>query len=394
MKKLIWLVVLLILVGGVAVWAIDRAKTAQAKTGDAKQGGNAIAVVVTAPERTAMRDSRIFTGTLKPWSLFEVAAKVGGRLEQVNFDIGDRIRGGEVIATIDDTEFRQAVDETEADLEVAEAQQAEALVRWEQSHREYERQKSLNEKQVGSVAQLEEAETNYRAQEASARKADAEVKRRKAILAQARTKLADCTVTAPWSPEAAPRFVGVRSVDQGALIAPNESILSVGELDRLLAVIYVIERDYPYIKLEQPAKIHTDAYPGEVFDGKVVRVAQLLQDSTRQAAVQIEVPNADFRLKPGMYVRVELEFASRADAQILPRNALVKRNGVVGVFELTPDRQAVRFVQVQTGIQESDRVEIIAPELTRPVVTMGNHLLTDGVEVLVPAMRNSMESAQ
>ena len=83
-------------------------------------------------------------------------------------------------------------------------------------------------------------------------------------------------------------------------MAANQALLTIAELDRLYAVIYAIERDYPSLKIGQVARLSTDAYPGEVFEGKISRIAQVLQDNTRQAAVQIEVPNKDLRLKPGM----------------------------------------------------------------------------------------------
>ncbi len=344
-----------------------------------------IAVEANLPEKRSIQDARTFTGTLKPWSLFEVAPKVGGRLEEINFDIGDRIVGGSLIARIDETEYRQAFEQAEADLEVVRAKLQEAAVMVDLRRSEFDRQKSLMEKDATTKAQYESAETAFRAQEAAFRQCQAEVKRGAAVLENARLKLQDCTISAAWAPEGRPRFVGTRSVDQGALLSPNQPILSVAELDRLLAVIYVIERDYPYLRHEQEAVLSTDAYPKETFKGKVVRIAQVLQDSTRQAAVQLEIPNGDYKLKPGMYVRVTLEFASRQNATVVPRSALVKRDGRPGVFLLNAAEETASFVPVETGITSGDQIEILSPVLDRPVITLGNHLLTDGVEVLVPA---------
>lgn len=344
----------------------------------------AIAVEAVLPEKRRIRDTRTFTGTLKPWSLFEVAPKVGGRLVEINFDIGDRITGGSMIARIDETEYRQAFEQAEADLEVARAKLQEAEVMLDLRKREFERQKALFEKNATTKAQFESAETACRAQEATFRQCGAEVRRSTAALDYARVRLEDCAITAGWAPESQPRFVGTRLVDQGALLSPNQPILSVAELDRLLAVIYVIEGDYPYLRQDQPAVLSTDAYPNEVFEGKVVRIAQVLQESTRQAAVQLEIPNGDYKLKPGMYVRVTLEFASRENATVVPRSALVKRDNRPGVFVLDAQKEIARFIPVESGIVTGDRVEILSPALELPVITLGNHLLTDGVGVLVP----------
>ena len=173
-------------------------------------------------------------------------------------------------------------------------------------------------------------------------------------------------------------------VDQGALLASNEPIVSVAELDPLRAFIYVIERDYPYLGIDQPATLTTDAYPDREFQGKVARIAQLMQDTTRQAAVQLEIPNPELKLKPGMFVRVQLQFKSKENATVVPRNAVVKRNGKQGVFTLDVKGGKAHFVPVETGITAGERIEILSPELRDPVVTLGNHLLTDDVSVLVP----------
>ncbi len=387
MKKVIgWLVILAAVAGiGRLVWLRVEEQNSE-NTGKAKKKVAAIAVEAVLPETKDMRDVKTFTGTLKPWSSFEVAPKVGGRLEELNFDIGDPVPGGAVIARIEDTEYKQVVDQTAADLDVARAELSEARVMLDLRRREYERQKILTEKNVGTAAQYESAETAYQAQAAAYAKSEAEVKRRQAILDNARLKLNDCTVTAGWdNGDRHHRYVASREVDEGTLMAVNQALLTIAELDRLYAVIYAIERDYPALKSGQPARLSTDAYPGEVFEGRISRIAQVLQDNTRQAAVQIEVPNKDLRLKPGMYVRVQLEFAFHPGAQVVPRSAVVKRNDKPGVFKLSARDGKAVFVPVEVGISTSSFTEILSPRLNFPVVTLGNHLLTDGADIRIPA---------
>jgi len=384
-KVWIWLVALLLL-GGFAVWIYleIQSRGGEGKEVKKKSGGAAVAVEAVMPLRTSIEDRRIFTGTLKPWSQFDIAPKIGGRLEAINFDVGDRVTGGSVIAKIEDIEYKQSVDQAEADLEIAKAQLRQAEIMLDLRRREYDRQISLNEKKATSQAQLESAETAFHSQEASHRMQNAEVKRREAILDAAQLKFSECTIAAEWPASDRARFIGARHVDQGALLASNEPIVSVAELDPLRAFIYVIERDYPYLGIDQPATLTTDAYPDREFQGKVARIAQLMQDTTRQAAVQLEIPNPELKLKPGMFVRVQLQFKSKENATVVPRNAVVKRNGKQGVFTLDVKGGKAHFVPVETGITAGERIEILSPELRDPVVTLGNHLLTDDVSVLVP----------
>ena len=128
----------------------------------------------------------------------------------------------------------------------------------------------------------------------------------------------------------------------------------------------------------------TDAYPDRIFTARVSKISQILQENSRQAYVLLEIPNADLALKPGMFVRLYLEFDRRTGATVVPRSALIKRGGRTGVFRLSPNDAKAYFVEVQTGIVADEEVEIISPELTAPVITLGNHLLSDGAPVLVP----------
>ena len=108
-------------------------------------------------------------------------------------------------------------------------------------------------------------------------------------------------------------------------------------------------------------------------------------DRGEQARVEIGVANGDHALKPGMFVRVTLELARRDTATVVPVSAVVRRGEDQGVFLVDSAAKTVRFVPVQPGIQAGDRAEIVSPELSGLVVTMGQHLLDDGRAVLLPA---------
>ena len=386
MKKLFWVAVLLLLAaGGVAVGYKTYRKASEqaaANTGKKKRPQEAVAVEAVLPRKTDLRDQRLFSGTLKPWSVFDVAPKVSGRLEKLAFNIGDPIPPGALIARIDDTEYKQQYAQAAADLEVTKAQRKEAEVILQLRRTEYERQSTLIGQQIGSQAQFESAQSSLLSQEATVAMKSAEVKRAEAALANAAIKLQDTGILADWT--GTPRYTGNRYVDEGALLQANQPIISVAEIDRLRAAIYVIERDYPHLRVGQTAELITDAYPDRIFTARVSKISQMLQENSRQAYVLLEIPNADLALKPGMFVRVYLEFDRRANATVVPRSALVKRGGRTGVFRLSSGDARAYFVEVQTGIVAEEEVEILSPELTAPVITLGNHLLSDGAPVLVP----------
>jgi len=117
------------------------------------------------------------------------------------------------------------------------------------------------------------------------------------------------------------------------------------------------------------------AYPGKVFAGVIRRIAPLLKESSRQARVEVEIPNGDHLLKPGMFVRAQVEFARHAEATLVPISALVRRDGKEGVFLIGVPRLLRPVHPVTTGIINGETAEVMAPAISGEVVTLGNHLL-------------------
>jgi RND family efflux transporter MFP subunit len=168
------------------------------------------------------------------------------------------------------------------------------------------------------------------------------------------------------------------------MLRANDPIVSVVDLSTVVAVIYVIERDFPEIRLGQRASVTTDAYPDRTFQGTVVRKAPVLKEESRQARVEIEVPNPDGALAPGMFVRAEIQFDEHPDATVVPVSALVRRNGRRGVFLVDREEMTARFMPVRPGIVEGRVAEVSDPPLEGLVVTLGQHLLADGAKIRLP----------
>jgi RND family efflux transporter MFP subunit len=176
-------------------------------------------------------------------------------------------------------------------------------------------------------------------------------------------------------------------VDGGAMLKANDPIISLLDIAALKAVIYVTERDYPKLRTGQDVAVTTDAAPDRSFTGRIVRVASLLDQTSRQARVEVEVPNDDGLLKPGMFIRARVEFARQENALVIPASAFVKREGGLGFF--VADRQAMkaRFVAARSGIAEGDLAEILEPAQAVEnalIVTLGQHLLEDGSPIAIP----------
>jgi RND family efflux transporter MFP subunit len=171
-------------------------------------------------------------------------------------------------------------------------------------------------------------------------------------------------------------------------------------------VANLVERDMRRVPAGTPATVEVDAFPGEKFQGRVSRVAPIFDPATRTAEIEIEVPNPGYRLKPGMYSRVNLTIATRADAITVPRNALVDLQGQNGVFIAaqaegrsggqtgTTGAQSsgqgaamtAKFVPVEVGIRSGENIEIVKG-LTdgARVITTGASALKDGDRIVAAA---------
>jgi RND family efflux transporter MFP subunit len=133
----------------------------------------------------------------------------------------------------------------------------------------------------------------------------------------------------------------------------------VVEISSLRLVANVVEKDRRLVTVGDPAVVEVDAYPGEKFTGRIGRVAPVLDPATRTAAIEIEVPNGDVRLKPGMYARIVLSVEERTNATLVPKVAVVDYEGQRGVFTTNADNKA-EFKPVSIGIEDTARAEIVS----------------------------------
>ena len=356
---------------------------APAAAGNASQSRAAAVAVETAPvERADLRRVEQFVGTLASPSRLIVGAKVGGRLERFLVRVGDRLERETVVAELDPEEHRQAVEQAQAELEVAAASLEGARIALEAAQRDLERVRVLRREKVASEAELDLADTQQRKAQSQLNIAEAQLRQKQAALETARLRLEQCRVRASWPPGEGRRVVGERFAEPGGLVKAGDPLLAVLELDPLEAVIQIVEPLYTRIQVGQRAEVRADALPGTVFEATVSTVAPFLEQSTRQAEARVQVRNPGGLLKPGMVARVAIELERRRGALTIPEAALTEYRGRKGVFQLDPQTRRVHFIALKLGIQDEDRIEVLEPVLTGPVVVLGQHLLAEGSEVL------------
>jgi RND family efflux transporter MFP subunit len=388
MKKLLLLLLVLAVVA-MAGWQLHGRFAGSDAANSAGHSKIPVAVEAQPIRKGPIDDVGVFTGSLEPKSQFVVAPKVAGWLRELLVDVGDTVTRKQVIAVLDDEEFAQEVEQARAELQVANANAANCASDLDIAKREYERAKALREKQIASASELDASEASFNACQTRHKVSLAQVAQKEAALKTALVRLSYTKVQAFWEEGDETRVVGERFVDEGALLQVNQPIVSILQNNSLTAVVYVIERDYPKFTVGQQAVITTDAYPDKTFAGAITRIAPLLKESSRQARVEVEVPNADLMLRPGMFVRARVEFARHENATLIPLPALVRRNDREGIFIADPQNLKARFVPVTTGIVGTDLVEVTKPAISGLTITLGNHLLEDGSDIVLPGAGES-----
>ncbi len=380
----------LVALGGWQAFRLARPARAAAGAGAANNSANSrprgapVAVDVAAVRRVTLRDVLQFTGSLESRSRLVVAAKAAGRLERVRVRVGQSVRLGDLLAEVDPEEYAQALEQAAAEVAVARANLDTADIGVQAAERELERVRALQDREIASEAELDSSLTQLARARAQVNVAQAQLRQREVALQTARLRVAQTRLAAEWALPGGPRVVGERLAEPGALLRVGDPVLSLLELDPLVARLRVAEAVYPRLRPGLGAAVTAPAFPGRRFAGAVSEVAPFLDQGTGQAEAWVEIRNADGTLKPGMAVRVELEFGRHEDAQAVPAAALVSRGDRQGVFQVEAEGPRVRYLPVRTGASEGGLVEILEPALRGPVVILGQHLLEDGSAVILP----------
>lgn len=394
-RRVAVIVVIVVLLGiGWAVGARLIADAAAADAGDQLKGDKPPVAVEVSPITVGdIAERLVVSGSLTPSAQFVVAPEVGGRLVELAVDIGDEVEHGAVVARLDDRDYRRAVAEAEAAVAVAKARKAEAESALGVTRRAAERAATLVERGVAAEAERDRTEAAQLAAEAAIAVAAAELQQAQAQLESAEVTLTRTAVIAHWDGDDASRIVGERWVDVGETLSAGHPIASVIDLSPLHVEIHVTEAAYGRIAPGQAASLRVDAWPDERFAARVDRIAPRFAPASRQALVRLVAPNEDGRLKPGMYVRAELELERRSEVTLVPEAALVGRRGEPAVFVVSEDGTSVHRVPVTVGLREGDRIEVGGEGLTGRVVTLGHHLLSDGGAITIADHADGAEEA-
>jgi HlyD family secretion protein len=263
------------------------------------------------------------------------------------------VRRGQSIGKIEDREIVEQVNQAEASYKVGQATIRQRQADLNLALTNVERSRNLFARQLLPKQTLDDAEARYTSTVAQVDLAQAQLAQSQSRLDELRINLANTNVVSPVD-----GFVAKRNVDPGAWVSQNVPLVSVVDISSLRLVANVVEKDLRNVNVGDPAAVEVDAFPGETFRGRIARVSPILDPATRTAPMEIEIPNREYRLKPGMYAKVSLEVEQRENALIVPKISLIDSEGQRGVYVANEESRA-QFKPVKVGIENNERAEIL-----------------------------------
>ncbi|MGE0449090.1 MAG: efflux RND transporter periplasmic adaptor subunit [Vicinamibacterales bacterium] len=335
-------------------------------------------VELTRVARADMSESLAVVGNLIGLATVETVPKISGRLETVYVRLGDQVTRGQRLAKIEDQEISEQVKQAQAAFDVAAAtiRQREADLKLAQTN--LDRSRNLFERELIPRQTYDDTDARYQAAVAQLDLARAQHAQARARLDELNINLANTLIVSPVS-----GFIGKRALDPGAWVTPSSAFLSVVDVSVVRMVANIVEKDLGRIAQGMTASVSVDAFPGQTFPGRIAHVAPVLDPATRTAQVEVDIKNEDFRLKPGMYARVDFVVDKRDGVLVVPANAIVDVGGRKGVF-LPDEGDVAKFQPVTLGMVQPDRVEITGglAEGTQ-VVTTGAAALREGDRIVL-----------
>lgn len=324
------------------------------KPSAAVEAQRGLAVRTAAVERRDLPEDVVLTGTLKPRAQVQVVAEVQARLLRVLKDEGTRVAKDELLAVLDETDYRLANDRARAALAMAEANRA---------HAQAEKERADSLLKTGGIT-----DRDHLSAQVALQVGDASLAQARAEMAIAAQQLARTQVKAPFSGRVAKRFA-----DPGALLAPGAPLFTFVDDSLLEYKAPVPSRDFAKVKLGAAVELAIDALGGARVSGRIARVEPLVDERSRSFQAVVEVKGrAD--LVGGLFARAFVRVGQVDGAIVVPPAALVRdgsdpaRADVFVVSAGKAEKRALSLgvetpdgVQVTRGLAPGDQVVLDPP---------------------------------
>ena len=289
----------------------------------ARRGNDAPAVATDVVSRGTILTTVTANGTLEAVDTVQVGTQVSGSIQSLGADFNSIVKKGQVLARLDPSVIQAEIERAKANLLGAEADVERLTVQLTDADTKLNRAQALAARQLISTSDLEAAQLTKRTSEAQIKAASAQVTQARAALSQSQVNLQKTVITSPIDGIVISRSVDVGQTVAASLQAPTLYTIAA-DLREMQLKASIDESDLGNINEGQAVTFRVDAYPNDVFRGKVqqVRLNPVIESNVVTYAAIVSAPNAELKLKPGMTATLTVEVARRDNVLRVPSAAL------------------------------------------------------------------------
>lgn len=315
-----------------------------------------IPVEVTTITRGAISDYILLNSNLETEVMADVFSRIQGIVDEIKKEEGQFVRKGEILLTLEAKEY-----------EIAEQR---ARVEYEQQLNNFKRLEIMHEKNLLSDEELERAKFT--------------LENSRLIWEEAKLNLDYTNIQSPITGK-----IGERLAKVGERIQPTNKLFSVVNTDEVIAVVYVPERNLNRLKIGQKVVIYSENLQGEPFDGWIKRISPVVDPSSGTFKVTVGVKNRGDRLKPGMFVNLQIITDTRENTVLIPKTAVVYENEFMNVYVV---RDGVAHkIRLTPGFEDNVKVESLKDiEAGEKVIVVGQAGMRDKTKVKIVSERDNL----
>jgi RND family efflux transporter MFP subunit len=338
-----------------------------------------LTVAVAKATRTDLSSDLVLTAEFEPFQEIDVMAKVSGYIKEINVDIGDRVKEGQLLATLEIPEMQDdltraaaAIEEANAELATARDELQRAQSAHDMAHLSYTRILDVSKKEPGLVPQQEVDEAHSRdlvsEAQVSGAKSHIAASEQRIHVSQAeqgrfKTVYQYAVITAPFAGVVTKRYANKGSLIQAGTASQSQAmpVIRLSENGLLRLALPVPESTVSLIHLGEPVDVKVSA-ANRTFPGRVARFADKVDSSTRTMKTEVDVPNPGLVLIPGMYAEVDLTTEQHKHVLSVPVEA-VDGSGDSASVDVVDASGAIQVVPIRLGIESAQRIEVRSGDL-------------------------------
>lgn len=316
-------------------------------------------------EKISLVNKVTASGKISPAEEVKVVPRSSGKVARVNCEVGQRVKAGDILIVLENSDIQARLDSARASLAVSEANLEKARIQLEKSQiqmddarRAFDRKKALYENGATSLSDFEAAKSSFESVKkdfesntANITSSRAGVDQSRATVRQYEVELENSTVISPVS-----GIVASRNVTAGEFVSNSSAALVVVNIDTVEINIGLMEEEINYVKPGQEVELSVPAVGAGPFKGKVTKISPSADSKTKLYPVWVAMDNPNQAFKPGMFAEIKLQTRQREGVLAVPDQAVLDRSGQKAVFVAQGEVAVERKIKI--GVSEGGKTEI------------------------------------